>query len=192
MRQHIVFSFLTVAKKGIHRENYHLYVKSIPSLKKLGKIVGVNLEFPQKKKKSLKAWYDEQFFYTQIKSVGVKEFKGKVYNLEVSNSHSYTTDSACLHNCGDIMQLYIKVKDNVIVDAKFKTFGCGAAIATSSMMTKLVKGKTIDEALKISNKAVAEALDGLPPIKMHCSMLAEEALRSAIEDYKKRKDQKSD
>jgi nitrogen fixation NifU-like protein len=84
--------------------------------------------------------------------------------------------------CGDIMELYIKVEDNIIVDAKFKTFGCGAAIATSSMVTELVKGKTIDKALKISNRAVAEALGGLPPIKMHCSVLAEEALKSAIED----------
>ena len=89
--------------------------------------------------------------------------------------------------CGDIMELYIKVKDNVIVDAKFKTFGCGAAIATSSMVTELVKGKTVDEALRISNRAVAEALGGLPPIKMHCSLLAEEALKSAIEDYLKKK-----
>ncbi len=85
--------------------------------------------------------------------------------------------------CGDIMELYIKVKNNTIVDAKFKTFGCGAAIATSSMVTEMVKGKSIEEALKISNKAVAEALDGLPPIKMHCSALAEEALKSAIDDY---------
>ncbi len=85
--------------------------------------------------------------------------------------------------CGDIMELYIKVKDGIIVDAKFKTFGCGAAIATSSMVTEMVKGKRIEEALKISNKAVAEALDGLPPVKMHCSVLAEEALKSAIEDY---------
>lgn len=90
--------------------------------------------------------------------------------------------------CGDIMRLYIKVVDDKIVDAKFKTFGCGAAISTSSMVTELVKGKTIDEALKISNRAVAEALGGLPPIKMHCSVLAEEALKSAIDDYlKKRK-----
>jgi nitrogen fixation NifU-like protein len=87
--------------------------------------------------------------------------------------------------CGDIMELYIKVKDGIIVDAKFKTFGCGAAIATSSMVTEMVKGKSIKEALKISNKAVAEALDGLPPVKMHCSVLAEEALKSAIEDYRK-------
>jgi nitrogen fixation NifU-like protein len=85
--------------------------------------------------------------------------------------------------CGDIMELYIKVKGGIIVDAKFKTFGCGAAIATSSMVTEMVKGKRIEEALKISNKAVAEALDGLPPVKMHCSVLAEEALKSAIEDY---------
>lgn len=85
--------------------------------------------------------------------------------------------------CGDIMELYIKVKDGIITDAKFKTFGCGAAIATSSMVTELVKGKTVDKALEISNKAVADALGGLPSIKMHCSVLAEEALRSAIDDY---------
>ncbi len=85
--------------------------------------------------------------------------------------------------CGDIMELYIRVNDGVITDAKFKTFGCGAAIATSSMVTEMVKGKTIEEALEISNHAVAEALDGLPPIKMHCSVLAEEALKSAIDDY---------
>ncbi|MEE9400864.1 MAG: Fe-S cluster assembly scaffold protein NifU [Dehalococcoidia bacterium] len=85
--------------------------------------------------------------------------------------------------CGDIMELYIRVKNGVIADAKFKTFGCGAAIATSSMITEMIKGKTVEEALKISNHAVAEALDGLPPIKMHCSVLAEEALRSAINDY---------
>ena len=88
--------------------------------------------------------------------------------------------------CGDIMRLYIKVKEDRIVDARFKTFGCGAAIATSSMVTDLVKGKTLQEALQISNKAVAEALDGLPKIKMHCSVLAEEALKAAIEDYRKR------
>ena len=85
--------------------------------------------------------------------------------------------------CGDVMELYIKVKDGKVTDAKFKTFGCGAAIATSSMVTELVKGKTIEEALEISNKAVAEALDGLPPVKMHCSALAEQALKGAIEDY---------
>ena len=85
--------------------------------------------------------------------------------------------------CGDIMELYIKVRNDTIVDAKFKTFGCGAAIATSSMVTEMVKGKSVSDALEISNHAVAEALGGLPPVKMHCSVLAEEALKSAIEDY---------
>jgi len=85
--------------------------------------------------------------------------------------------------CGDVMELYIKVKDGVIVDAKFKTFGCAAAIATSSIVTEMVKGKSVEEALEISNKAVVEALDGLPPAKVHCSVLAEDALKAAIENY---------
>ena len=85
--------------------------------------------------------------------------------------------------CGDIMRMYIKVDNDVITDVKFMTFGCGAAIATSSMATDLVKGKTIPEALKLTNKAVMEALDGLPAIKVHCSVLAEEAVKSAIQDY---------
>ncbi len=90
--------------------------------------------------------------------------------------------------CGDIMELSIKVNGNVIEDAKFRTFGCGAAIATSSIVTELVKGKTVDEALEITNKAVVEALGGLPPVKMHCSVLAEQALKSAIEDYRKKQE----
>ena len=89
--------------------------------------------------------------------------------------------------CGDIMRMYLKVDDNgVITDCKFKTFGCGAAIATSSMATEMIKGKTLKEALKLTNKAVAEALDGLPPVKMHCSLLAEEAVKAAVEDYMKK------
>lgn len=86
--------------------------------------------------------------------------------------------------CGDIMKIYLKVDHDRIADVKFKTFGCGAAIATSSMVTEMVKGKTLEEALQITNKAVAEALDGLPPQKMHCSNLAADALHKAIEDYR--------
>ena len=85
--------------------------------------------------------------------------------------------------CGDVMWLYIKVKDDVITDIKFKTFGCGAAIATSSMITEIARGKTLEEAKKISRSDVAEALDGLPPVKMHCSNLASDALLEAIKDY---------
>ena len=88
--------------------------------------------------------------------------------------------------CGDIMKMYLKIEDDVIVDCKFKTFGCGAAIATSSMATELVKGHTIDEALRLTNSAVVEALDGLPPVKVHCSVLAEEAIKTALADYYKK------
>jgi nitrogen fixation NifU-like protein len=88
--------------------------------------------------------------------------------------------------CGDIMKMDIQVEDGIITDVKFKTFGCGAAIATSSMATEMVKGKSIEEALTLTNKAVMEALDGLPPVKVHCSLLAEEAIHAAIEDYQKK------
>ncbi|MCQ2467172.1 MAG: Fe-S cluster assembly scaffold protein NifU [Clostridia bacterium] len=85
--------------------------------------------------------------------------------------------------CGDIMKMYLKIENDVIVDCKFKTFGCGSAIATSSMATEMIKGKTIEEAMTLSNKAVAEALDGLPPVKMHCSLLAEQAVKAALKMY---------
>jgi nitrogen fixation NifU-like protein len=90
--------------------------------------------------------------------------------------------------CGDMMNIYIKVEDNRIVDIKFKTFGCGAAIATSSMTTELAKGKTLDEAMKLTRTNVADSLDGLPPVKMHCSNLAADGLHEAIKDYRKKKE----
>ena len=88
--------------------------------------------------------------------------------------------------CGDIMKIYIKVDNNIITDVKFNTFGCGSAIASSSMATEIIKGKSLDDALELTNKAVAEALDGLPAHKMHCSVLAEEAIKAAIDDYKEK------
>jgi len=88
--------------------------------------------------------------------------------------------------CGDIMKMYLKIDNGIITDVKFKTFGCGAAVATSSMATELIKGKPIDDALKLTNKAVVEALDGLPPVKIHCSVLAEQAIKAALSDYYKR------
>ena len=89
--------------------------------------------------------------------------------------------------CGDIMKMYLKIKDGIVEDVKFETFGCGSAIASSSMATELIKGKPVSEAMQLTNKAVAEALDGLPDYKMHCSVLAEEAIRSALDDYYKKK-----
>lgn len=94
--------------------------------------------------------------------------------------------------CGDIMKVYLQIENGVIVDAKFRTFGCGAAVATSSMATELVKGKTVQDALQVTNKAVMEALDGLPPVKVHCSCLAEEALHAALWDYAEKNNIKID
>ena len=88
--------------------------------------------------------------------------------------------------CGDIMKMYLKIENDIVKDVKFETFGCGSAIASSSMATELIKGKPISEVMQLTNKAVAEALDGLPDYKMHCSVLAEEAIQSALEDYRKR------
>ena len=90
--------------------------------------------------------------------------------------------------CGDIMKMYMKIEDDTIRDVKFETFGCGSAIASSSMATELIKGKPVSEAMQLTNQAVAEALDGLPAYKMHCSVLAEEAIQSALEDYRKRRE----
>ena len=92
--------------------------------------------------------------------------------------------------CGDIMKMYLKIEDDIVKDVKFETFGCGSAIASSSMATELIKGKPLSEVKKLTNKAVAEALDGLPDYKMHCSVLAEEAKQSALEDYEKRSGKK--
>ena len=92
--------------------------------------------------------------------------------------------------CGDIMKMYLKIEDDIIQDVKFETFGCGSAIASSSMATELIKGKPVSEAMQLTNKAVAEALDGLPAYKMHCSVLAEEAIQKALEDYHSRQEEK--
>lgn len=120
------------------------------------------------------------------------------YSLKVMDHFSNPRNMGIIENsdgvgevgnakCGDIMKIYLKVEDDRIADVKFQTFGCGAAIASSSMATELIKGKTLREAWGLSNKAVAEALDGLPPIKMHCSMLAEETIHEAINDYLRKK-----
>ena len=93
--------------------------------------------------------------------------------------------------CGDIMKMYLKIEDDIIQDVKFETFGCGSAIASSSMATEMIKGKPVSEAMKLTNKAVTEALDGLPAHKLHCSVLAEEAIRSALEDYRSRQEREA-
>jgi nitrogen fixation NifU-like protein len=190
LRQKIIPSFYTEQEKTVkgvgHKRNYRLHIGDMQSLKNLFEILKIKYEF--KSPRGRKVWMDDDFVYLPIAQIKRMKYKGRVYDLKVEKSHSFITDSLCLHNCGDVMWIYIKVKDNVIVDCKFETFGCVAAIATSSVLTDLVKGKTLEEAQKITNKDVAKELGGLPPIKMHCSLLAEEGIKAAIDDYLKRRE----
>lgn len=192
LRQGIIPSLYEEAprtSKGVnHKKAYRIYVLETPSLKKLASVLKVNFNF--KRRSLCNAWIERSLLFVPITKIKKIKYKGFVQNLEVTNSHSYTTNSLLVHNCGDLMSIYIKVKDNVIEDIKFKTFGCAAAISTSSMITEMAKGKTIEEALKITRDDVAEALEGLPPIKMHCSNLAAEGLKAAINDYLAKKERK--
>jgi nitrogen fixation NifU-like protein len=191
VNQKIIFSFLEVAEKGIHKKNWCFYVRNDDALAKLAKIIGKNLDFPPRKIAPKRSWFDKNFYYVTVRKTKNVEYSGWVYNLEVKEIPSYVVGAATLHNCGDIMRLYIKVgKKNgkeYIKEAKFQTLGCGAAIATSSIITTMVKGKPLEEAEKISEKAIVEALGGLPPAKFHCSVLAADALKKAIENYRKKK-----
>ncbi|NLT36896.1 MAG: hypothetical protein GXX95_01885 [Methanomassiliicoccus sp.] len=164
-----------------HRELYRIHVGDVNSLKKLCGILGIECALTGTVKEH--SWIKDGFLFTPITSTDTMQYTGKVHNLEIADQHSYATDAFTVHNCGDVMYIYIKVKDDVLTDVKFKTFGCGAAIATSSMVTDLAKGKTIQEGLKITRNDVAENLGGLPPQKMHCSNLAADALHDAIHDY---------
>ncbi|HTY47929.1 MAG TPA: iron-sulfur cluster assembly scaffold protein [Methanomassiliicoccales archaeon] len=167
-----------------HREAFRIHVGDRDSLARLFSILG--LAYTQSPPAKIHSWIANGYLHTPITHVEKISYDGKVMNFEVEGHHSYTTDSFLVHNCGDLMWIYIKVKDDVLVDVKFKTFGCAAAIATSSMITEMAKGKTLDEGMKISRQDVADALEGLPPQKMHCSNLAADALHLAIKDYLQR------
>lgn len=164
-----------------HSEAYRIHVGDRSSLKKLCAILEMDCALAGGQKDH--SWIEDGYLYTPITSIETKYFTGKVYNFEIAGQHSFVTDSFTTHNCGDMMYIYISVKDDIMIDVKFKTFGCGAAIATSSMVTDLAKGKTLEEGLKITRKDVADNLGGLPPQKMHCSNLAADALHEAIHDY---------
>jgi nitrogen fixation NifU-like protein len=164
-----------------HSESYRIHVGDGNSLKKLCSILGIECSIVGTKKEH--SWIKDGYLHTPITEVESLHFEGKVCNFEILQQHSYVTDAFTTHNCGDLMYIYIKVKDDILTDVKFKTFGCGAAIATSSMITDLARGKTLEEGLKISRKDVADSLGGLPPQKMHCSNLAADGLHEAIHDY---------
>ncbi len=180
--------------KGVkHKRAYRIHIGQRDSLLKLCKILGV--EYKPKSHESVKSWFDDNYLYTPVTNKKITDYRGVVNNLEVNNAHSFVSEAFTLHNCGDLMWIYIKVGKNkkgeeIIKDIKFKTFGCAAAISTSSMITELAKGKTIEEAMKITRDNVADSLEGLPPIKLHCSNLAADGLHAAVLDYYEKKGNK--
>ncbi len=170
-------------KDGVnHRESYRIHIGQRGSLKNMCDLMQV--VYAPASYKSVDDWFDKNYMFTPITGVEESPYSGYVYNLEVEKSNSFVSEGYSLHNCGDVMRIYIKVKDDAIEDIKFETFGCGAAIATSSVVTELAKGKKLEEAEKISNKEVVDFLGGLPPTKRHCSLLAEDGLKAAIADYR--------
>jgi NifU-like protein involved in Fe-S cluster formation len=191
LRQKIIPSIYYEKEKNIkninHKECYRIHIGDRQSLKNLAKIL--KIKFTIKKQIAINSWFNNDYLFVPITEITKNKYSGKVYNLEIKEDHTYLTESLTVHNCGDVMQVQIKViKDKktnqeIIKDVKFQTMGCAAAIATSSMITEIAKGKTLEQALKITNKDVADKLGGLPPIKMHCSNLAAETLHEAIKDY---------
>lgn len=183
IRQGIIPSVYTEKERttrGVkHREAYRIHVGSW-SVRELAKILGVSL---CEKELTNDSWVDENYIYLPITHKDNEFFEGAVYNLEVENTHSFTTDSVLLHNCGDVMWFYIKVEDNRIADVKFQTFGCVVAIAVSSILTTMVKGKTLEEAMDTTKFDILKNAGKVPPIKIHCSVLAADALHEAIYDY---------
>jgi nitrogen fixation NifU-like protein len=190
LRQKIAPSIHEEEEKEIngvkHRKSYRIHIGQRDSLDRLCAIL--NIKYKPKSYTSEKSWFDKNYLYLPITEIKNKNYEGKVYNLEVQRSHSFVSQAFCLHNCGDVMWLYIKVAKNkkgreTIKDIKFETFGCVAALATSSVITDLAKGKTIEEAIKIDRQEIVKSLGGLPPVKLHCSVLAADALIEAIYDY---------
>jgi len=188
LRQKIIPSIYTEKEKRVkgvnHQKSFRIHVGERKSLEKLAEIL--KIPFKLKKPTLTDSWFDSNYLYIPITNIEKTNYKGKVYNLEIKNKHSFTTESLTLHNCGDMLKVYLKIKDNTIKDVKIETFGCVSAIAASSKATEMIKGKTLEEAMELTEKEVADALDGLPPIKMHCSVLAVKAIRKAITEYKEK------
>lgn len=209
LRQKIVPSIYEEKERKIrgvnHKKSYRIHVGQRDSLLRLCKLLGVS--YSPKSYENIKSWFDDNYLYTPITGKEILDYSGRVINLEVENSHSFVSQAFCLHNCGDILTLYIKVakrklkgkvcKENrrcsceeYIKEIKFNTLGCAAAIAVSSMITQMAKGKTLDEAEKITNNDIVKELDGVPPVKYHCSLLGAEALHLAIKDYRNKSEGK--
>lgn len=185
IRQGIVSSIYKEKEKTVkgvnHKTSYRIHVGQRDSIIRLCDILSI--KYSPKSFGSVDSWFDKNFLFTPITKIEKTNYKGKVYNIEVENTHSFISEAFTLHNCGDIMKIYFKIKDNKIKDIKFQTFGCVSAIAASDALCEIAKGKTIEEAKKITNKDIIEKLKGLPSIKVHCSVLGAQGLKKAIENF---------
>ncbi len=190
LRQKIIPSYYVEKEKIIrginHKKSYRIHVGQRESLTKLAAILG--LHYAPKSYESIDSWFENSNLYTPITYKKEINYRGKVHNLEVNEYHSFISDAFCLHNCGDMMKVTMKInkKTKIIKDIKFKTFGCAAAIACSSVTTELIKGKTIYEAKKLTKQDVVKEFGELPAIKVHCSLLSTDAVKKAIADYEKK------
>ncbi len=196
LRQKIIPSIYEEKEQEIrgvkHKKAYRIHVGQRSSLIKLCSILGIKYHSCSYLSES--GWFDDKFLYIPITEIKKKKYVGEVYNFEIKDTHSFTSEAFCLHNCGDIMTLYIKIGQKagkeIIKEIKFHTLGCPAAIATSDIACDLVKGKTLKQALKVGHKDIVGGLIRLPPIKIHCSLLAEQGIKAAIEDYENKKNKK--
>src|SRR3989338_7265644 len=183
----IYYEGAKISKWAQHQPVYRIHVGDQESLNKIISIVNEdNKNYACRQRNS---WFDYDFFYTPITKVSTQKYVGNIYNLETNGTHTYTTDAFSIHNCGDVMEMFIKVdlKTQTIKECKWKTFGCASAIASTSILSEMVKGMKLEEAKKITPADIVKALGGLPARKIHCSVLGDQALRKAIEDYEKKR-----
>jgi len=176
-------------KNGVsHLKSYRIHVGDMTSLERLADILEIPFVRDPNKRHLVESWFDENYLHIPVRKVSSVHFKGRLYNFEVSGSHTYATDAFLVHNCGDMMKMWLKVDEGTerIKEMKWRTFGCASAIAATSMFSVMItenEGILIDDALKIKPQHIMERLGGLPNRKIHCSVLADKAFRKAANDY---------
>lgn len=178
----------SVAKGVNHRASYRIHVGDMASLKRLSAILKISFKIDSKKRHAEEVWFDEKYLYLPIRKISKEAYSGRLYNFEVDTSHTYATDAFLVHNCGDMMHIWMKIDPETerVKDLKWRTFGCGSAIAATSMFSVMVTengGLTLDEARAVKPQHIMERLGGLPNRKIHCSVLVDKAFDKAANNY---------
>jgi NifU-like protein involved in Fe-S cluster formation/bacterioferritin-associated ferredoxin len=195
--QHSIYFEKSKEIRGVnHKDCYRIHIGEYTALKNMAKLMQIDFSYPEVSRISKHSWFDDAYFYAPIKHINKRFFEGRLFNLEVDKAHSYVSNAFTLHNCGDMMKVWIKVdkKNDRIKKLKWSTFGCASAIASTSMLSVIVTekgGMKIEDALKIKPQDIVKRLGDLPQRKFHCSVLGDKALRAAINDYFRRTNQNS-